>query len=172
MNKMSPEQPLPENQDSAVILPFESKPDENALNPELLTDMEIIDAFLAESTHMIGARDKKDVAGIVSRLLTEQQDDESVSSLRSMWQEETARRIAMAGELVAEDDIYEDPIVLEIVQRLRATVPRAKDYVEERLALRQLIDARTIVLANPDMITEDREGRWEALVDKLHHLDT
>jgi hypothetical protein len=166
MNEMAPEQ----QPDSGVVLSFETRPDENATDPERFQDIDIIDAFLAEATHMSSARDKKDVAGIVSGLLTPRHDEKETNSLRVRWQKETHKRIAKAEESVTDDELYQDPVVLEITKRLKVTSASAKTFEEERRALRQLIDVRTIALAGPDMITEDREDRWMELIDKLHHL--
>jgi len=153
------------------IARFELPTDENALDPTQLSDSDIVGAFMSHAGRGIGPRPDTEVARIVNGLLGPQEYEFDVNTTRSAWHHETLIRITEAEQLVSEDDTYEDPIVGTIVRKLRASAPRAEDFKEQRAALRHLIDLRTVVIATPDMITDENETRWNVLIDKLYRED-
>lgn len=169
---MSEYSPMSKNPDVPApydnISTFELPEDENALDPTKLTDADIVDGFMAHASHFLRARSSNQVAGIINSLLGHSTDVDSSNKTRLSWHHETLVRITQAEQRVSENETYEDPIVVEIVAKLKASLLDADNLKDERLALRHLIDLRTIVLANQDAFIDYNDEQWTQLIDKLY----
>jgi hypothetical protein len=168
MSEISPSAMSPEESDKLDnVIQFELREDENAVDPTILSHADIVGACISQSVFAVSYRSSQEVAGAVNRMLSVQRESDNSNKTRQAWHTETRARIVLAEKLVDENDMYEDAIVMAIVDTLHKTASQAEDFKEERAALRNLIDLRTVLLIDPEAITEKDDEKWTVLIDKL-----
>lgn len=144
-------------------------PNSEALDPDKLTDREVIEAFLDEATQMIRGRSTEQVGQIVNRRIGGRPEGE-LNEAQLAWRQRT---MGLMIDVDALDDeeldalLAKDHLLQELDDALRRTREKAKELPHERSAMLALRGLRAAVVEKRELQDRHNETHWNELI---HHL--
>lgn len=139
------------------------------IQPDELSDVEIVDQFLAQLSHPSARRQSSELGEYLQSVLGGRNSS-------NMTEEDEAWRSRITGLMIDVDELHDDEltqllatdeVLRELYDSLRATKEKAKELKEERRALLLLRELRAGITMRNIPTSEFHEQRWHSLVNRL-----